>query len=489
MRYATLLGTAALVAASIFFLGRVYYNLYRHPLRSFPGPPLAGVTEWWKTAHIMSGDLPQTVKRLHDRYGPVVRIAPNELSFIESQAWKDIYGHHGSYEMEKDPKFYRIFGGRGASQIINAERAAHSMLRRQLSHGFSDRAMRAQEPIIGGYVDLLVQRLGEHSEGGAKAIDMRAWLNFTTFDIIGNLGFGSDFGCLEKSYYHPWVDAIANNLREGAAMRLLVQMIPKWLLYAIASSGVFKGRTKSLGYTKDKMAERLAMGERDDLIEGLIKKKDVLTKEELEANAFILTVAGSETTATLLSGFFFLVGSRPEIMEKLTQEVRSSFKSDQEITLTSVGHLDYMLACLDEALRVYPPVPVGFPRVVPKGGFNIAGHWVPEDASVAVWQLAANYSARNFTEPDQFHPERYMNDKRFADDDLAARQPFSIGPRNCIGRNLAYAEMRLIVARILYRFDVELAPEAKDWLRTQKVYTLWDKPELPMYLKPAKRAL
>jgi cytochrome P450 len=468
------------------FLGHAYYNLYLHPLRSFPGPRLAAVTEWWRTLQVIKGRFPQKVRQLHERHGPVVRIGVNELSFIDSQAWKDIAGHHGAYEMEKDPKFYRIFGGRGAPQIINADRALHSMLRRQMSHGFSDRSMRAQEPIIGSYVDLLVQRLGEHSEGGTKPVDMRAWLNFATFDIIGNLGFGSDFGCLEKSYYHPWVDAIANNIKEGAIMRLMVQMLPKWLLYAIAQSGLLKGRTKALGWSKDKIAERLNMGERDDLVEGLIKKKDVLSTEELEANAFVLVFAGSETTATVLSGFFFLIGSHPEVLAKLTKEVRSSFNNEEEITLTSVGQLEYMLACLDEALRMYPPVPIGMPRVVPKGGFRIAGHMVPEDTSVAVWQLAAHYSERNFTEPEKFHPERWLSDEKFASDDLAARQPFSVGPRNCIGRNLAYAEMRLIVARILYRYDVELSPGSEDWIKTQKAYTLWVKPELPMYLKPAR---
>jgi cytochrome P450 len=84
----------------------------------------------------------------------------------------------------------------------------------------------------------------------------------------------------------------------------------------------------------------------------------------------------------VLSGFFFLIGSHPEVLAKLTKEVRSSFNNEEEITLTSVGQLEYMLACLDEALRMYPPVPIGMPRVVPKGGFRIAGHMVPEDVSV-----------------------------------------------------------------------------------------------------------
>jgi cytochrome P450 len=65
-------------------------------------------------------------------------------------------------------------------------------------------------------------------------------------------------------------------------------------------------------------------------------------------------------------------------MKKLTSEIRGAFKSEDEIDFVSVSTLPYLLACLDEALRIYPPVPIGLPRVVPKGGASIAGNYVPE---------------------------------------------------------------------------------------------------------------
>lgn len=98
----------------------------------------------------------------------------------------------------------------------------------------------------------------------------------------------------------------------------------------------------------------------------------------------MLCVAGSETTATLLCGVTFLMLKHPDILNKLKQEVRSAFKSENEITLTSVGNLEYMLACLNEAMRIYPPAPVGFPREVPKGGVTINGQFVPEGVSVSI---------------------------------------------------------------------------------------------------------
>jgi cytochrome P450 len=97
------------------------------------------------------------------------------------------------------------------------------------------------------------------------------------------------------------------------------------------------------------------------------------------ANAGIIVIAGSETTATLLSGVIFLLLTNRDHLQKLTDEVRSTFKAEEEITLTSVQSLSYMLACLNEALRCYPPVMAGMPRITPKGGVMICGRLIPEN--------------------------------------------------------------------------------------------------------------
>lgn len=105
---------------------------------------------------------------------------------------------------------------------------------------------------------------------------------------------------------------------------------------------------------------------------------------------------------------------------------------------------------------------------------------------MCVWQWAMHHDADYWFDPWGFHPERWIGgDPRFADDCQDAMQPFSIGPRNCIGRNLAFAEMRLILTRILFDFDLKLADHSKDWLASQKCYALWDKPALDVHLTPA----
>lgn len=103
--------------------------------------------------------------------------------------------------------------------------------------------------------------------------------------------------------------------------------------------------------------------------------------EKLQANSSILIIGGSETTATLLSGVTFFLLTNPDALRKLTDEVRSAFKTEDEININTVSNLPYMLACLDEALRMYPPVPIGLPRIVPKGGTKICGYYVPENVS------------------------------------------------------------------------------------------------------------
>lgn len=105
--------------------------------------------------------------------------------------------------------------------------------------------------------------------------------------------------------------------------------------------------------------------------------------DRLVINAATLIIAGSETTATLLSGATYLLLRDPDALKKAAEEVRSSFESEEEITLTSVNRLTYMLACLNESLRRYPPVAFGMPRMVPegRGGVTIAGELVPDKVS------------------------------------------------------------------------------------------------------------
>ncbi|KAG8158063.1 hypothetical protein KVR01_011824 [Diaporthe batatas] len=465
------------------------YNVLFHPLRSYPGPLLWRATRIPYHIKVLSGTLSIDMLDLHKKYGPVVRIAPNELAFANASAWKEILGHNPKgEECGKWVPFYRPVP-EAPDNIISAERQKHGIIRRQLAHGFSDKSMREQEPIIRSYVDLLMKRLRENCAGGQKPVDMTAWFNFTTFDVIGDLALGESFGCLEESNWHSWVKTIFYLAELGAYMqsaahyptitKSLLRLVPKSLMKSFNEHAVF---------TQNRVAKRMELGKvRHDLIEGLIMKQEdwQMPQADIESHAGLLIIAGSETTATLLSGCLFLLLNNPDTLAKLTNEIRSAFTEEEEITIASAGQLEYMLACLDEALRCYPPVPLGNPRVVPKGGKVLCGKYVPEDTHVAIWQWATYHSEENFVEPFKYLPERWLKDgnPKFANDKKESMQPFSFGPRNCIGRNLAYAEMRTIMARLIFNFDLKLAPESRGWL-DQKVFNLWQKPPLMVHLTP-----
>jgi cytochrome P450 len=494
----TFTGAAALAVAATtaYLVARIVYNLYFHPLARFPGPFAHRATRLAYLRRYLKGTLPRDLLSFHDRYGPIVRIAPDELAFNDPEAWRAIYGH----KTEEFPKVQAFYRPRAAPSNLVTEpsRAVHRQLRLQIAPQFSDRSMREQEPMIGKYMDLLVKRLRENCidhtrKDGHTGLEARrplnlcSWYTWATFDIIGDLAFGEPFGCLDRVKDDDWIRNILDAMEKGPIIASLTYMGLDKALLPILRRVLQKGRALHDQATLEKLKRRMELKvERHDLIEGFLRVKD-LDFNDLRSNASVLILAGSETTSTLLSGLTYLLLRNPHVLKKLTDEVRSSFSSEEEITLLSVGKLDYMLACINEGLRRYPPVPVGLPRKIPRGGSTvIAGEVVPDNTIVAVWQWATYHSAQNFTDPFGFHPERFLHDPKFADDKLDIVQPFSVGPRNCVGRNLAYAEMRLILAKIIYNFDMQLADEDLDWL-DHKQYLLNIKPALPVYLTPVKR--
>jgi hypothetical protein len=152
------------------------YNLYFHPLRNFPGPFEARATRIWYCRKLLSGTISFEIGKMHEEYGDVVRIGPDELSFNDPSAWNDIYGHRtGKGECVKDPTFYNVTSS-GRLSIVGAGTKRHGELRRMMAHGYSDRAMRYQLPIIKSYGDLLLSKLRELSMAG-EPVDMVKWFH------------------------------------------------------------------------------------------------------------------------------------------------------------------------------------------------------------------------------------------------------------------------------------------------------------------------
>ncbi|KFY45029.1 hypothetical protein V495_03143 [Pseudogymnoascus sp. VKM F-4514 (FW-929)] len=478
-------GLAVLTILYAFY--NVIYNIYFHPLASYPGPISHAAARLPFVYYHLTGQLPYRCRELHNTYGDVVRIAPDELSFTNANAWKDIYGHRqGHAPMAKDMKFYNR-PINNTHSLITANRADHTRYRRLVSHAFSDKALREQEPLIKSYVNLLTQRLRERATTGPH--DMVAWYNWTTFDLIGDLAFGESFDCLENCTYHPWISMLFASIKAGAYISSLNRYGIKWMMEVLVPRGLLNKRRAQMELTRQKVKKRLEQGTtRPDFMSHILRHNDEkgMTEPEIIVNSVLLIVAGSETTATLLSGTTYHLLKNPRVMEKLQKEIRGAFKNEEDIDIAGVNNLDYLLAVLDEALRMYPPVPTGMSRRVPGDGDVINDRWVPGGTAVSVNQWSAYRSEANFREPNSFIPERFLDDPRFASDNKHALQPFSVGPRNCLGRNLAYAEMRLILAQVIWNFDMELTTESENWA-DQKIFSLWEKTPLYVKLTPVAR--
>ncbi|KAI1325877.1 cytochrome P450 [Xylariaceae sp. FL0255] len=464
------------------------YNVYFHPLRKYPGPKLwaASIVPWLRT--FISGEMPTKSLEMHNKYGPIVRTGPNELSFNTAEYWDAVMGHRKAGQSENMKAAYYV--SHDPNALIFAPRDDHSRQRRMLSRGFSTASMLEKQPIIRGYVDKLIKQLHERIQKGETKFNMGMWYNCTTFDIMGDLTFNESFGCLEAGALHPWVALIFATIK-AAALQITLQRMPlfKPLLPFLVSPRIIKQSIDHQKVTAEKLASRLAQGERPDFFQAMISHKGGLTMTdvELQSNCELIIIAGSETVATALSGASYLLTANPRTLQKLVDEVRSSFAHEDEIDMVSTGQLPYLHAVIEEALRVYPPAPNALAREAPEGGTFILGEHVPAGTILSCQHYSAYHSEVNFKHPDSFIPERFMGDAEFASDRREVLQPFNYGPRNCIGMNLAYAEMRMIMARIIWNFDLTLAEESRNWFQVNvkgRGFIGWERPPIYIHLKP-----
>jgi hypothetical protein len=175
------------VQAILYPLALIVYNIYVNPLRKFPGPKLAAATTLPKIWYMSRGETLGWINCLHREYGSIVRVGPNELSFLDAQAWKDIYGFQpaGKTSNHKDPKFYD-FASLAVRSLVNANDQDHARARRIFSNAFSDKALKEQEPLFMKYADLMVQKLHEMVDLDLDTkVNIVEMFNFTTFDIMG----------------------------------------------------------------------------------------------------------------------------------------------------------------------------------------------------------------------------------------------------------------------------------------------------------------
>ena len=426
-----------------YFIASTIYDVYFGPISKYPGPKTWAFSKIPRIMTMIGGEDHLIFADLHQKYGPVVRTGPRELSYASgASAWKDIYGFkkHGRPHPFKDPQFY----GKplnGIDSAITADDANHSRQRKILSHSFSDKALKDQEPLLKKWAQLMRKKLAERASGNDE-IDLLKFYNCTTFDVMGDLTFSEGLNMLEGSEYSPWVKTIFASIKISTYFRGL-RYYNKFTQYVL-EEWVFKSKQARQKahehdkYTRDRVDRRLKREpEHADLWSKILEKGEEdggLSLGEHQSNASLFMIAGTETTATALSGTTYHLLKNPDQLQKLTEEVRTAFSDFDDITLEDLARLKYLQAVLQEGLRMYPPVPIALPRKTPKEGTMVCGEFVPGDVSIGAIHYATYRMAEHFKDPYGFHPERWLDDPEFKDDHLDAVEPFSVGPRNCLGK-------------------------------------------------------
>ncbi|KAF2172592.1 hypothetical protein M409DRAFT_49150 [Zasmidium cellare ATCC 36951] len=497
------LAGAIAIAAVVVVFSRIVHAKFIHPLRNFPGPLLNSVSSIPAAYLVYKGTQPRAFQKLHKKYGPVVRTGPNELSFIGADAWEDIYGvQKVGANFQKDPAWLAVVSPKdGQTGVSLAPPETHTRQRNALGATFTNEALLTQEEHLQIHVDKFMEVLRDHSAKN-KAIDFSHWYTYLAFDIIGEVVFSEPFGTLDEGENTQWARAINDIFQSGAWEQAFGQvagvgtLLHRLMVEAFIPEAPKIWRQKHLNQATQKTMRRLASKDRPhpDMIGHILQnnetKKAKLSETELILNMVQFISAGSETTASLLTGWTYFLIANPEVYKKVVEEVRGTFKSADEITWASMGKLEYLQATVDEALRLVSPAPCNQHRVVPPtgAGNTIDGHFVPAGVTVATAPWVAERHPDNFTDPEKFAPERWLGAERYKNDKLHASQPFGLGVRACVGKNLSYFEARLLMGQLIWNFDLSFDDSAeavaarKKWEEADMlVWHVWVKP--PMLVK------
>ena len=417
-------------------------------------------------------------EQLHRKYGDIVRIAPNELSFSSVKSYKGIYGRPSEEKLlfTKAPVYDGLFSPPGLVNIRDP--AIHRRQKQDLGPAFSAASLRKQEGIIHQYVDMFLQLIGKIGGPDTEGANLAEGFNWLTFDIVGDLAFGESFDAVASGKTSHW-ESISHNRHYWASLQGFCKQFP--LLYLvipfIASRKILEDyrtyQRMAAEKTKRRVERQHDGASRADFFDHVLRKGDY-PLATMESQASTLIGAGSETiTAALWVSSFFLL-QHPQCLRKLQQEVRGAFASLEEITGDSAARLPYLRGVIDEGMRLCPPASMGGTRVSP--GAMVDGHYIPAGTYVSTNPWVTQRDPRYWRDPESFRPERWIGNG--FGDTKEAFQPFSLGPRVCIGMNMAYLELRIILAKMVWQYDWELATPGIDLYRDSKLYVLWNHPEM-----------
>ncbi|KAB8204508.1 Cytochrome P450 [Aspergillus parasiticus SU-1] len=458
--------------------------------------------------------------RQHQKY-PIIRTGPATISFGSVEAINDIYGH-GTPCLKYET--YQMTAG-SHSNILNViDRDEHSRKRRMLSNAFATRNLEQWEFKISDKVERLLKQLDQRctpvlSEVNPAAaqdfnIEWRLWSNLFTIEAIADIALSENLGMLESG-----CDTIRVANSEGLGARILrfLQSLhggarissrfvgaPDWFPFLKTATKFFVPSIRQqwehgqnfgtiVSYLVGKRLRRGDSGDNLDdflacLIQDRLGKPRSLDRGEIEAEINILLDAGSDTTAIALVHILYYLVRNPHVLIKLRSEVAEALDGELIAPYAKVKSLPYLRACLEESLRLSPPLPRGLERKTPPSGMKIMGVWVPGNVGVSVPAYVSHRDPDLFPDPEKYVPERWLDGNVNISKMRAVFMPFSTGARACIGRNITMMEQQILVASLVYRYDFTLPSD--DWeLEYEEAFNLWPasmlmkfwrRPEVPL---------
>lgn len=479
----------ALVSSFLVFF---FFNpLLFSPLAKVPGPKTYALTKWRLAYDEWRGKRTSTIHRLHQIYGPAVRIGPNEVHFNSPTALRTIYGAGSGFERTD---FYRMFDVYGRQNVFTFGPAhLHTERKKLIAHAYSKGSIirgRVADGIEAKVQDYLrwIETHGTHGDEIFRS------LHYFSLDNITNFLYGSSHGGTSALKGVEFHQALLDDILDPARRRLTWFMvhfptITKWvytrtgLLERILSP--ILPMQKPATYTRirehaleamKRFRTAVATAEikpdpNSTVIERLWThhesfKSDGLSDLDVAAECSDHFLAGIDTTSDTLM-FLIWVLSLPEHRKyqgKLIEEARSMPESGLNKygnpTVEASDKLSYLDAVIKETLRLYAPLPASEPREPPQDT-EIDGYKIPGRTVVSMEPYALHRNPEVFPEPLKWDPERWLSSSA---NELTEMKrwwwAFSSGGRMCIGMHLGMAEMTALVPAIYRRYETRIDPRS-----------------------------
>ncbi|EXJ95555.1 hypothetical protein A1O1_00677 [Capronia coronata CBS 617.96] len=449
---------------------RALYRRYVSPIRDIPGPWLASCSRLWKVWSTYNGHTELDHIALHKKYGPIVRTAPSEVSFGSPNAAKDIFAVGKGFHKTK---FYSVFPPKHAPDIFTEVRESkHAQMKRYAVTPYSLAQMQKRSEPIEGMIKLLMEHLEKYAATDSKRLcNLGNLLHYFAFDVLGEVAFSRRFGFLEAEEDVEgsikniddvqWYDGIVGHIPEFDVFLRNNPLRPYLPFWKPQPTTMTKIAIQEL--EKRKQPDGTYDSSGIDLLAELLRAHEANPEKFGVNDVFSIAhgavFAGSDSTASTMQSFFYLLLNSPHAYAILQREIDEAQKAGQLspiVTYAEAQKLEYFQACLKEAMRLRPAVGLGIYRRVPPEGAEIDGRFYPGGVEVAVngWVLHRNRAVFG-DDIDTYRPERWF--ERDAKLMASHMYQFGGGSHLCIGRNLALFEMNKVLIQILREYDITLA--------------------------------